>query len=111
MTTRAEKLALLSRLATLRADRAKATAAKSRAQATRIEAGIADLREQRQLIAAEPPVPGLAGARAAWLRQSDRQIAALTGRLARARAELDHRLDDARREEGRRQVLEKLGKR
>ena len=111
MTTPAGKLALLSRLATLRADRAKATAAKSRAQATQIEAAIADLRAQRRQIAAEPPAPGLASAQAAWLRQADRQIAALTGKLARARAELDHRLDDARREEGRRQVLEKLGNR
>ena len=107
--TSAQKLARLSALASMKADRAKAELAAARAPVDRLSAEITALRAERRARAAEPPDPAGATARAAWLRQSDRRLRDLMAELARARSVMEARRDAAAREEGRRQVLEKLG--
>lgn len=106
--TSAQKLARLSALARLKADRAKAELAAAREPVDRLSAEIAALRAERQARAAESPDPAGATARAAWLRQSDLRLRDLMAELARARSALEARRNAAGHEEGRRQVLEKL---
>lgn len=106
--TRAQKLSRLSELAGLKADRAKAELAAARTPVDRLSAEIEALRATRQTRAAETPDPIGAAARAAWLRQTDRQLRNLMADLAGVRIVMEDKLDAARVEEGRRQVLEKL---
>ena len=110
MTGPTAKLARLTALATLRANHAKAEAAAAAAPVRRLEARIAELRRQRASRSADPPSPATARAHTAWLRDCDRQLRALTGQLAHARAEWATQIDRARFEEGRRQVLQRMGR-
>lgn len=106
--TRSEKLARLTGLARLKADRAKAGLAAARGPVERLSREIEALRHERQARATEMPDPAGAAALAAWRRQADRRLRELSAELARARVALETQLDIARHEEGRRQVLKKL---
>ena len=106
--SRDNKLERLSQIAGLKATLAKGEAAQARATTEGLAIKIRHLQAERRAMASEPPDPATARAHAAWMRQCDGALQDLRGEEARARALLEGKLDCARYEEGRQQVLEKL---
>lgn len=106
--SRGSKLDRLAQIAELKATLARGEAANARAAADGLAMKIRHLQDNRRSIAAKTPDPATARAHAAWLRHCDGALRDLRGQEARVRAELEGKLDRARYEEGRRQVLEKL---
>lgn len=108
MTRRAERLRRLTELADIRAGQATGQLAQARADAERQKADIDALRAERHAQLQVPPDPGTARTLSAWLHKSEADLRDRTSALARSQVMLDERLDTARLEEGRRQVLARL---
>ncbi|WP_420396204.1 hypothetical protein [Nioella sp.] len=106
--SRDKKLERLSQIAELKATLAKGEAARAGATTEGLAMKIRHLQSERRTMASEPPDPATARTHAAWLRHCDGALRDLRGEEARARTLLEGKLDRARYEEGRRQVLEKL---
>jgi len=105
----AKRLALLTQIAEIKSTRAKAAAATRLRHLQALETQRSDIIEKKSKVQLGLFDPATAAQTARWMTGFDKKMQDLSAETARARVGAEMARDSARFEEGRRQVLSKLG--
>lgn len=106
----AKRLALLTEIAEIKATRAKAAAAARLRHLQALETQRSEFAEMKSRVQPGLTDPATAAQTVRWLSGFDARMRDLSAETARARVGADTEREIARFEEGRRQVLSKLGR-
>jgi len=105
----AKRLALLTQIAEIKATRAKAAAAARLRHLQALEMQRSEIVQMKSRVQPGLADPAVAAQTARWMAGFDAKMRELSAKTARARVGVETEREKARFEEGRRQVLSKLG--